>query len=68
MAKVLDFAPVDAQLDRANFVPTNIMTGNLLSPTNHAYTCFVDQKFSNTLQAFMVNYVLSVSSFYPVYK
>lgn len=49
-----------------DYVPKNVIP--LLSTTNEAYHCFTKQRFSNKLQVFMVNYVISVSSAYSIYK
>lgn len=68
MAKFLDFTPTDSKLQRANYVPTNIAFNDLLSETNHAYTCFTQQKFSSDLQVFLVNYAISISSFQSIFK
>lgn len=68
MAKFLDYAPTDAKLQRADYVPTNMVYQGLLSETSHAYTCFTQQKFSADLQAFLVNYVISMTSFQSIYK
>jgi hypothetical protein len=46
-------------------IPTN-MTGSL-SGTSSAPECFVNQRFSSKLQAFMIAYVNSISSNYPVF-
>lgn len=55
-------------LSRAFDIPSNIISTDLLSDTSNARVCFTNQKFSAQLQAFMVNYVLSVSGYYSVYK
>lgn len=47
-------------------VPTNILAAGLLSTTSSAPECFINQRFANKLQAFMVSYVNSISSNYPV--
>lgn len=68
MAKFVIQAPVDATLQRANYIPSNIAVSHLLSTTNSAYTCFTQQKFSADLQAFLINYVITVQSYYSIYK
>jgi hypothetical protein len=68
MPKFVQYSPVDATLERATYIPTNIFSTGQLSLTSSAYTCFTKQKFSADLQAFMVNYVLSIQSYYTVYK
>ena len=49
-------------------VPSNIIQKGDLSDTSHAYDCFTQQKFSRTLQYYLVNYVVSISGNYSVYK
>jgi hypothetical protein len=49
-------------------IPTKIIENNLLSTTSEAYKCFVEQQLCANLQAYLVNYVASVSSLYPVYS
>ena len=51
----------------AFILPESMMRQNLMSDTSDAASCFVDQRFSNKLQAFMVNYVIATSSFYSIY-
>lgn len=68
MAKFIDLGPVDAALERANYVPTGIVFSGLMSETNSAYGCFTKQKFSSDLQAFLINYVVTVSSYQSIYK
>lgn len=53
-------------LERSNIVPTSILSQDLMSPTSEAYECFVDQVFCGNLQTYLINYVLSVSSYYSV--
>jgi hypothetical protein len=59
---------VDAKLDRSEDVPMGIMNQGLISDTNHAYTCFVKQRFSADLQAYLVSYVISVTAYQSIYK
>lgn len=49
------------------FLPTAIISEDLISPTSKAHECFVNQKFSANLQAMLISYVVSVSSEYSVY-
>lgn len=51
---------------RTSGIPTNIP--ELMSPTSSAGECFVNQRFSGMLQAFMVGYVNSIYSNYSVYE
>jgi len=48
-------------------LPTNIRESGLLSDTSQATECFINQRFSAQLQAFMVAYTNSVYSNYPIY-
>lgn len=48
-------------------LPHGMSEAGLLSNTSDAYDCFVKQLYSKKLQAYMVNYVISVTSNYPVY-
>lgn len=45
-------------------IPTNIRAANLLSDTSSAPECFINQRFSGQLQAFMISYVNMVNSTY----
>lgn len=58
----------DPTLTRTTYIPTNIISQNLMSPTSRAYLCYSQQFFSNKLQAFLINYVISVTSNYSIYK
>ena len=51
---------------RTNSIPTNI--SGLLSDTNSAGECFVNQRFSGRLQAFLVGYVGNIVSNRSVYE
>jgi hypothetical protein len=48
-------------------IPTSLIQQGLMSGTSEAIACFVGQEFSNKLQAYMINYVAAVSSYYPLY-
>ena len=48
-------------------LPINIMESGLMSDTSMAGQCFINQRFSAQLQAFMVSYTNSVYSNYPIY-
>lgn len=54
-------------MTRGNLIPTKILEKDVLSDTSEAYQCLVDQKPSLKLQAYLINYVISVSSPYSVY-
>ena len=59
---------VGGPINRGEFIPTSIISKDLISDTSEAYECFVYQKFSAKLQAFMINYVITTSSMYSVYS
>lgn len=61
-------AKVDSGLPRGSNIPSSIIEKGLLSETCLAKDCFVDQKFSNKLQAFLVGYVNTAFSNYSIYK
>ena len=48
-------------------IPTNIVHSGLISKTCVSSDCFIDQQFSNKLQAFLIGYVNSIYSNYSVY-
>ena len=48
-------------------IPMSVSQQGLLSGTSEAIACFVGQGFSSKLQVYMINYVASVSSSYPLY-
>lgn len=48
-------------------IPMSIIQQKLMSGTSEAIMCFAEQGFSNKLQAYLINYVASVSSYYPLY-
>ena len=54
-------------LPRSVNIPTNIYQANLMSNTSWADDCFIMQKFSNRLQAYMIGYVNAIYSDYAVY-
>jgi hypothetical protein len=54
-------------ITRGELVPTKIIAEGLLSETSEAHECFTNQKFSGNLQAFMVNYVVTISGYYSIY-
>lgn len=51
--------------ERGQFIPTTAM--GQMSQTSEAVRCFTQQEFSSKLQAYMINYVISVSGLYSVY-
>lgn len=59
---------VDSGMPRYSGVPSAIIERGLLSDTSVARVCFVDQMFSNKLQAFLVGYVNESFSNYNIYK
>lgn len=57
--------PIDKASDyRGMDIPTNIIP--LISDTNYAQDCFVNQRFSSGLQTYLINYVLHTNSFYDI--
>lgn len=68
MAKSVSYTPVDATLQRADFVPSNLAAAGLLSSDNKAINCYTKQTFSGDLQVFLVSYVVSIQSYFSVYK
>lgn len=48
-------------------LPESLLRQQLMSDTSEAIVCFTQQGFSNKLQAYLINYVMSVSSYYPLY-
>lgn len=48
-------------------IPTNMRAPGVMSDTSSAPECFINQRFSGQLQAFLISYVNSVYSNYPVY-
>lgn len=59
--------PAYPGLPRLNAIPSNILTQNLMSKTSVAAECFVNQRFSNKLQAYMIDYINKIYSNYSVY-
>lgn len=47
-------------------VPTGII-GKNLSDTSEAIDCFAGQYFSQDLQVYLINYVATIISAYPIY-
>lgn len=62
-----DFA-ASFEVDQTSKIPTGVASSGALSTTSDALTCFREQKFSLKLQTYLVSYVMSVSSYYAVYK
>ena len=48
-------------------IPTNIATQGVMSSAHFASDCFVNQRFSIYLQAYMVSYVNNAASNYSTY-
>lgn len=61
-------ASVDSGLPRNVNIPSSIINEDLMSPTSLAHECFINQKFSNKLQAYLIGYVNSIYSNYSIYK
>lgn len=49
-------------------LPTNMRNPGVMSETSSAPECYVNQRMSAKLQAFMISYVNSISSTYPVFE
>lgn len=54
-------------MPRSVNIPSNIYQAGLMSGTSWADDCFIYQKFSDRLQAYMIGYVNAIYSDYPVY-
>lgn len=74
MAEIASIGSNATQVQRGVFLPTKILENGLLgydangnSGTSEAHLCFVQQRFSANLQAWMVGYVISISGAYSVY-
>jgi hypothetical protein len=65
MAEVIGQGTTD--LGDGFHIPTKILENNMLSETSQAHLCFTEQKFSATLQAFLLDYVISISGNQSVY-
>lgn len=48
-------------------IPTNMRHPGVMSDTSLAIECFVNQRFSAKLQAFLISYNNSIYSEHPVY-
>lgn len=59
--------PAISGLPVVQSLPTNIVGSGILSPTSLAVECYINQRFSGKLQAFLVSYVNGVYSDYSVY-
>lgn len=59
---------VTSNLPRSSSIPGGIIQQGLISTTSLASDCFVKQKFSGKLQAYLIGYVNSIYSYYSVYK
>lgn len=55
-------------LPRNPQVPLNIFDQGLLSDTSNAHECFAYQRFSGSLQAYLVDYVNKISGDFPIYQ
>ena len=59
---------VSSSAQNGVLIPTAVVNANLLSETSRAADCFIEQRFSNKLQAFLLGYVNSTISYFSVYK
>lgn len=48
-------------------IPTNMREAGVMAPDSSAVNCFVNQQFSQKLQAFMISYVNMTFSNYSIY-
>lgn len=48
-------------------IPTNLRAPGIMSNTSLAAECFINQRFSSQLQAFLISYNNYIQSNYPVY-
>lgn len=65
----LDSSPLPSGgMPRSSVIPTSIAQSGLMSTTSKASDCFINQKFSGKLQAFLIGYVNTIYSYYSVYK
>lgn len=55
-------------LPRTVGIPSHILEHNLLSGTSVATECFAYQRFSEKLQAYLIDYVSKIYSDYPIYQ
>jgi hypothetical protein len=68
MAMVFEQKKVDSGMPRGSEIPSAIIDNKLMSDTSLAEDCFIKQRFSNKLQAYMIGYVNTIYSNYSVYK
>lgn len=59
---------VQGGLPRTANIPMNIVQNGKMSGTARAADCFISQKFSYNLQAYLIGYVGSIYSDYSIYK
>lgn len=55
-----------AGLPAVQYIPTNLLQKGVLSDTSSAPECFVNQRFSAKLQAYLVAYVNAVAGNRPI--
>jgi len=56
-----------AATPRGHMIPTNLRVKGVMSDTALAAECFVNQRFSNKLQAYLISYVNTVYQNHPIY-
>lgn len=62
-----DTQPAYAGLPSVQQIPTNLREPGVMSSTSSAPECFINQRLSAKLQAFMISYVNSITSNYPIH-
>ena len=67
MANDVQLQPAYAGAPPVQPIPTNLMKDGVKSNTSSAPECFINQRFSAQLQAFMIAYVNQVASEYAIY-
>jgi hypothetical protein len=56
----------NASMPAVQSIPTNMLVKGVMSGTSSAPECFINQRFSAKLQAFLISYVNAIYSDYPV--
>ena len=62
-----DTQPAYVGLPSVQQIPTNLRAPGVMSTTSYAPECFINQRFSAKLQAFLISYVNSISGNYPIH-
>lgn len=56
-----------AATPRGHLIPTNMRTAGVMSDTSLAAECYVNQRFSSKLQAYLISYVNTTYQEFPIY-